>query len=141
MKDKTLLVSVGCFRDIPVKIVEGQYAHGGKAVEVVAAADWADIMNGEEIKEGERIATVSVWTEDAYFLPEGCFYAKTWSENAELFEQLVGLGVLVPADSLPRVACGFSHAVPCFLSWTHPAVGNAQTMELERAQAVAIRRN
>lgn len=94
----TLLTPYGTERD--VQIMTADYVQGGLAVQLFT--------------QGEAYTTLSVWLPESADLPEGWFYAKTWSENEGLVEALIGAGVL-ECDPLHIVRTGFVHAIACHL--------------------------
>jgi hypothetical protein len=81
--------------DYKVRIETDTYQSGGGIA--VSAID---------AQSGEPFCSISVNLPESVLLPDGAFYAKHWSENEGLVEQLVAQGVLVPVDA-PVVASGF----------------------------------
>ena len=70
------------------------YANGGVRI---------DLRDSETY---EPICTLSVWVPETEALPRGSFYAKHWSENQGVVEQLLQQNFLEPVLA-PPVSSGF----------------------------------
>lgn len=90
---KSLSVKV-CGHTYPAKLIAHEYARGGLALELV------------DTRDGQLIATVSIWLDLTPLLPDGVAWCKHWSENDGILSQLVAQGVLEPTP-LPPTSSGF----------------------------------
>ena len=72
-----------------VEFVVSQYQNKGTSVV------------GFVVETGEPFCTLSVWVPESPILPRGAFYAKHWSENQGLVEQLLKQKLLEPVIATP----------------------------------------
>lgn len=77
-----------------VRVIKLKYQDGALAVRL-------------ELADGEVLAMLSVNMKGSLNLPEGCFYAKDWSENVELAKQAQDSGCFVTRVDLPSARSGF----------------------------------
>jgi hypothetical protein len=86
-----------------VELRRNQYASGNLALEAF------------DCETGQPFCMISVnlpgWSNA---LPADAFYAKHWSENAGLVEQLVEQGILVPVADAPEVSSGFVSGIKAY---------------------------
>lgn len=63
---------------------------------------------------GEPWATLSVNVIENGHLPDGVFYVKDWSENADIAQTVIDAGLIVPACGIgvPIAICGYEWAEP-----------------------------
>lgn len=81
-----------------VVLIQHSYVRGGLAVEIMDADDH------------EPFAVLSLWLPETPLLPPGVFYAKTYSENEGLAEQLEAQGAIQRAPEIPPGQSGVIHA-------------------------------
>jgi hypothetical protein len=82
------------YRGEPLTLRERPYPNRNLAVEAVTAA-------------GEPYATLSVNMPPYDKLPDGVFFVKDWSENADIAEALLASGLVVPAEGIADRESGF----------------------------------
>ena len=64
---------------------------------------------------GSTFAVLSVnLLEKSLALPPGVFYAKTWSENRGIVEQLVEQGAVEPVEEVPFATSGFIEMIAAY---------------------------
>lgn len=90
--------------------------YGGDIPNVeVWISHYADGNIAVQLRDDEGpYATVSVNLPESLALPDGWFYAKTWSENEGLVEALISAGVL-ESDPTRTARAGWSTALACRL--------------------------
>ncbi len=83
------------FLGLSLSIVLGEYAEGTLAVQAID-------------RDGMPFATLSV--NMSLPMPDGAFYLKDWSENAQVAEAFIASGLIVPAPDVPDASNGFVSA-------------------------------
>lgn len=81
-----------------------RYSDGTDAIEIIC---WSKEFNAEE-----PYARLTVNT--GTYPPRGTVWAKTWSENEEMFQKLCDEGYLEPTKK--TIQCGYAEAIACKLT-------------------------
>lgn len=89
------------------RLEQSKYEQGGTAL--MLETEMEDCPG-----EFEPWARVSVCLPETQQLPDGVFYAKDWSENEGLPEQLVQLGLIELAPEFPQAQSGFVSGIRAY---------------------------